>query len=33
MVASVIVSGDGKGRSLAKDDLSPGTLKYRKNDE
>jgi len=27
LVASGIVSGDGKGRTLAKDDLTPETLK------
>ena len=33
LVASVIVSGDEKGRSLANDDLSPGTLKHSRNNK
>jgi len=34
LVASGIVSGDGKGgRCLAKDDLTPETLKRSKNDK
>ena len=32
LVASGIVSRDGKGRSLAKDDLTPEPLKLSKNE-
>jgi hypothetical protein len=33
LVVSGIISGDGKGRSLAKDDLTPKTFKSSKNDK
>jgi hypothetical protein len=33
LVASGTISSDGKGRSLAKDYLSPGTLKHSRNNE